>query len=149
MSCAEPVNPDQLVWPRGKVERAIFAELDLSVLYGIGPASGPQVRLGVTRDLTRQFKLMQIDAWRDLAIHAHVFVASDELARRLKDDLGHFLKHSGRHVIGDWYSVPTGLFRQCLIHVSHKIGIPVLTHDQMMAKIAAIRERRIARIAAS
>ncbi|GAA0005269.1 hypothetical protein [Bradyrhizobium diazoefficiens] len=132
-----------LPWLQTKPERAIFDELQFACVYAAGPLGGRPLRLGASTNLKKRIECLQPGSWEPLKIHHAIWTTNEAFAVRIFNDSAALFDKAKRRLVGDWFDVTPEFAVQAIRLAGEKANVPMLSHDGLLEKVRAIREKRL------
>ena len=134
-----------LLWPRKKEDLRTLDGLDHACVYAIGPENGRPLKVGWSLKPLKRFHELQAGSWKKLRVYAITWTAGEPLAKRLLQTVHEILDKSGRRLEGDWFDITPEFAIPAVQIATEKLGIPTFTHDALLDRVFAVRERRVER----
>ena len=132
-----------LPWLSTKPERAIFDELQYACIYAAGPLGGRPLRIGASTNLKKRIECLQPGSWKELKVHHAIWTTNEMFATRIFSETADLLDKSKRRLTGDWFDVTPEFAIQAIRLASEKLGIPTLSHGDMLERVRGIRKKRL------
>lgn len=124
-------------------EKKTFDKQGFSALYAVGPVAGRPAYIGHTGKFPERMTNLKSEFKGDFAVHFVVWTEGDLLARRIMAEAEAILDKTKRRLRSNLFDIPSDLAHQVVLIAARKAGVPLLSHDQMLAKIRVIRENII------
>jgi hypothetical protein len=124
-------------------EKKTFDKQGFSALYAVGPLAGRPVYIGHTRKFPERMTNLKSEFKGDFAVHSVVWTEGDLLARRIMAEAEAILDKAKRRLRSNLFDIPSDMAQQVVRIAAQKSGVRVLSHDQMLKKVRAIRESMI------
>lgn len=121
-------------------EKKTFDKQEFAAVYAAGPIARRPVYIGHTRKFPERMTNLKSEFNGDFAIHSVFWVEGDFLARRIMVEAEAILDKTKRRLRSNFFDIPSDLAHQVVLIAAKKSGVRLLSHDQMVAKVRAIRE---------